>query len=546
MTLSPLPDWNPEQYGRFRSERAQPFFDLLDLVQPRPGMRVVDLGCGTGELTHAMHRRLAARETLGIDSSPAMLARSAAFAGDGLSFQQGDLATFASDGEHDLVFSNAAIQWVPDHDRVEVFAPDGTFLRAWGSAGTSDGQFGFAVDATGDAAGNVYVSDGENNRIQVFDSNGTFMTAWGGEGAEPGQFREADALALDGDGHIYVLDFGNRRIQKFRLLPPLDPDAGVSTPRATTPMADADGTSQALDLIWQTTGGAEPLFAPAGAAFDAEGNIWLVDAGNDRIQIISPEGDFLETWDGAAGGGEGFAFAKSGGGFDGDVAFDSEGNIYVAEAGGRRVQKFDADRQLLTTWGEFGSGDGQFIEPIGIAVDDTGNVYVIDDQRNDVQKFDADGAFVSAFGGQGSGEGELRNAGYLAVDHQGNVWVADFGNNRVVTFAGDGTVLRTFGEAGTNPGQFSSPVDVAVDAVGMVYVADLDNGRIQVFDATGQFLAAWEAGTTPSGSRNLPYAVAVDGQGSLYVIGVASDYDSEGNVQKFRLPLIEVEATPSA
>jgi trans-aconitate 2-methyltransferase len=116
MTLSPSTDWNPEQYERFRDERTQPFFDLLALVQPRPGMRVVDLGCGTGELTREMHRRLAARETVGIDASPAMLARTAPFAGDGLRFERGDIGAFAADGAYDLVFSNAAIQWVPDHE----------------------------------------------------------------------------------------------------------------------------------------------------------------------------------------------------------------------------------------------------------------------------------------------------------------------------------------------------------------------------------------------------------------------------------------------
>ena len=116
MTLSPSSDWNPEQYGRFRDERARPFFDLLDLVQPRPDMRVVDLGCGTGELTREMHRRLAARETVGIDTSPAMLARSAVFPGDGLRFEQGDIGAFSADSAYDLVFSNAAIQWVSDHE----------------------------------------------------------------------------------------------------------------------------------------------------------------------------------------------------------------------------------------------------------------------------------------------------------------------------------------------------------------------------------------------------------------------------------------------
>ena len=116
MTPSPSPDWNPEQYERFRDERARPFFDLLDLVQPRPGMRVVDLGCGTGELTRELHRRLSARETIGIDNSPAMLAKSAAFAGDGLRFEPGNIGAFASEGAYDLVFSNAALHWIPNHE----------------------------------------------------------------------------------------------------------------------------------------------------------------------------------------------------------------------------------------------------------------------------------------------------------------------------------------------------------------------------------------------------------------------------------------------
>ena len=108
-------DWNPEQYERFRHERAQPFLDLMALVRPRPAMRVVDLGCGTGELTQRLHRHLEARETLGIDTSAAMLERAAAFAGDGLRFAAGDLAALPGDGGFDLVFSNAAVQWVDDH-----------------------------------------------------------------------------------------------------------------------------------------------------------------------------------------------------------------------------------------------------------------------------------------------------------------------------------------------------------------------------------------------------------------------------------------------
>jgi len=79
-------------------------------------MRVVDLGCGTGELTHQLHRELQARETLGVDRSEAMLAKTAAFAGDGLRFEQGDIASFTANPAFDLIFSNAAIQWVPEHE----------------------------------------------------------------------------------------------------------------------------------------------------------------------------------------------------------------------------------------------------------------------------------------------------------------------------------------------------------------------------------------------------------------------------------------------
>jgi len=107
--------WDPAQYERFRDERARPFLDLLALVRPRPGIRVVDLGCGTGELTARLHHELAAGETLGIDRSEAMLARARPLAEGGLRFEAGDIAAFAARAAYDLVFSNAALHWVDDH-----------------------------------------------------------------------------------------------------------------------------------------------------------------------------------------------------------------------------------------------------------------------------------------------------------------------------------------------------------------------------------------------------------------------------------------------
>ena len=110
-----MPDWNPAQYERFKAERALPFHDLLALVEPGQDMRAVDLGCGTGEATAVLHKRLGCQETLGVDRSAAMLARSAAFAAPGLSFVQADMVDWHPPAPLDLVFSNAALHWLPEH-----------------------------------------------------------------------------------------------------------------------------------------------------------------------------------------------------------------------------------------------------------------------------------------------------------------------------------------------------------------------------------------------------------------------------------------------
>ena len=125
--------WNPNQYGQFHEERSLPFFDLLSLVErKRPLLRVVDLGCGTGELTRRLHHDLRATDTLGIDSSVEMLSKAAAggvpvlsrpgsgeaapsVPNEGLHFEHADIATFTSSIPFDLVFSNAALHWLPDH-----------------------------------------------------------------------------------------------------------------------------------------------------------------------------------------------------------------------------------------------------------------------------------------------------------------------------------------------------------------------------------------------------------------------------------------------
>jgi trans-aconitate 2-methyltransferase len=108
--------WRPGQYEKFREERRLPFLDLMGMVRVKPDLRVVDLGCGTGEPTRDLHRHLRAAETLGIDTSEAMLERCRNFAEPGLRFERGDVAAWESEARWDLVFSNATLHWVDGHE----------------------------------------------------------------------------------------------------------------------------------------------------------------------------------------------------------------------------------------------------------------------------------------------------------------------------------------------------------------------------------------------------------------------------------------------
>lgn len=105
--------WDPEQYHRFREARFAPFEDLFALIRVRPGISAVDLGCGTGELTRELARRLPDSEVLGIDSSEAMLAKASAEPWPGVSFREGDVDS--TEGDYDLVFSHAVLHWIDDH-----------------------------------------------------------------------------------------------------------------------------------------------------------------------------------------------------------------------------------------------------------------------------------------------------------------------------------------------------------------------------------------------------------------------------------------------
>jgi trans-aconitate 2-methyltransferase len=156
--------WNPAQYDKFKREREQPFADLMTMARPAPEMRIVDLGCGTGALTRQLHERLRARETRGIDRSGRMLADArASVLPPGLAFEVGDIDAFAADREYDLIFSNAALHWVEDHEAL---------IPRLGAALKPGGQLLFQVPAMHD--------DVSHTAAEALTRVEPFATAFGG------------------------------------------------------------------------------------------------------------------------------------------------------------------------------------------------------------------------------------------------------------------------------------------------------------------------------------------------------------------------------
>lgn len=143
---STSPGWDPAQYRRFAAERAQPFHDLLDSLGDRPVARAVDLGCGPGELTALAAARLSIDRIVGVDNSPSMLASAAEHASTCVSFESGDIATWTSNGDHDLVLAAASLQWVPNHRDV---------LARWFAALAPGGRLAVQVPANAHAPTHV-------------------------------------------------------------------------------------------------------------------------------------------------------------------------------------------------------------------------------------------------------------------------------------------------------------------------------------------------------------------------------------------------------
>jgi tripartite motif-containing protein 71 len=191
------------------------------------------------------------------------------------------------------------------------------------------------------------------------------------------------------------------------------------------------------------------------------------------------------------------------------VAVSADGDVYVADARNHRVQRLSPEGLPLAQWGTHGLGPGEFQYPYGVAVDAEGYVYVSDWLNHRIQKFTADGILVALWGEQGGAPGQLEGPTGLAFDAEGTLYVAEFGNNRVQKFSADGQSLGVLpGERRSMYGIASawSPAGVAVDPAGNVYVGG--KSTVDLLSPTGDHLARWP--------MEEAYGIVVNDEGTIY------------------------------
>ncbi len=187
--------------------------------------------------------------------------------------------------------------------------------------------------------------------------------------------------------------------------------------------------------------------------------------------------------------------------------------------------------RLLDSFGGYGTGNGEFIDPQGITTTPERNIVVVDTYNNRVQILDPIGNFLFAFGRPGNNPGEFNSPQDIAVDSLGNILVADTNNNRIQVFDPKGNFIQEFGRQGNRDGEFFHPNGIAIHPNGNIIVADSGNNRIQVFNSRGHYMSKFGQRGEEAGKLYFPTSVAISPNGDIVIVDGSND-----QVQVFQGP----------
>ena len=259
------------------------------------------------------------------------------------------------------------------------------------------------------------------------------------------------------------------------------------------------------------------FLSPLGIAVDPQGNVYIADSDNHRIQKFTGEGVFLGMWGGAGRPGVG-------GFYPGDVAVDGTGTVYVTDVARDAVIRLDASLNYLSEWPTDRS-------PTQIAIDPTGQ-YLYATSAPYVYQYSVSGTLIRYWLTRLDPDSDV-NWG-IACGASGSVYVAMYRPHVVRVFTSDGTFLREWGGFGSGEGQLDSPLGLAVSPTESVYETDAQY-RVQIFTGSGAFEGQW--GTQGTGDEQFlrPDDVAIDANGNVYVL------DSQSVVRKFSGGIVPVQ-----
>jgi len=219
-------------------------------------------------------------------------------------------------------------------------------------------------------------------------------------------------------------------------------------------------------------GAVDPTAAnlPAAKASPAEGTVFQAVEGNQPGQLGRPRG----------------------------ITVDAAGNIYVADTGNSRVQKFDVAGKFLASYGERGDAAGQLQEPNGVAIDASGSIYVTDAKLHKLLRFKSDGQFEKEWTGPSAGN--FYGPRDIVIGPNKLIYLIDQGGTRICRLDVGADSWTMWGSAGSGESEFNEPTGIAVNSAS-VFVADVNNNRVQIFDLDGKFLRQFrvEAWQDPGG-----------------------------------------------
>ena len=363
------------------------------------------------------------------------------------------------------------------------------FLRFLRTAVITTAIIGAGLDPQGvatDTIGNVFVADSANSRIRKFSNqvlttvagSGTQGSIGDGGPATSAQLNLSGAsglggVAADSGGNIYIADTANHRVRRV--------SKGVITTVAGSGVQGLNGDGGAAT--------AAQLSAPEGVAVDNAGNLYIADAGNDRIRKVSNGVITTVAGYGTGFGGDGGAATLAQLSRPEGVAVDDAGNVFIADRANNRIRKVSVNGVITTVAGNgaqgFGGDNGpatsaQLDYPTGVAVDSLGNLYIADANNGRIRKVSNGLISTLAFYGSVYGVTAGRSIGDLFIT--GTSSVRRISNGVITTIAGTGTIESDFtGDKGPAlDAHFGATGAIAVDFAGNIYVADTASNRIRV------------------------------------------------------------------